>query len=76
MVDRYVQELGQNMNAAINVATDFSKLLVNSRISADSVQRLTGEWLNKVNDRHFNWDDYQKVLESRAKQWEEALSEN
>jgi hypothetical protein len=76
MVDRYVQELGQNMNAAINVATDFSKLLVNSRISADLVQRLTGEWLNKVNDRHFNWDDYQKVLESRAKQWEEALSEN
>ena len=45
LVERYVEEIGENMNAAINVATDFSKLLYGSHVSPSKVEQMSSDWM-------------------------------
>jgi hypothetical protein len=63
LVDKYVDEIGENLNAALNVATDFSKQLEGSRVSPSTLQTLATEWMNRVTNRNFNVDLYFEKIE-------------
>lgn len=57
-VDQYVNEIGENLNAALNVATEFSKLLEGSRVSPSTLQTLATQWMNRVTKQQFNLTQY------------------
>jgi hypothetical protein len=63
LVDRYVEEIGENLNAALNVATDFSKQLEGSRVSQSTLQALGTEWMDRVTKTNFNIDSYLEKLD-------------
>ncbi len=63
LVDKYVAEIGENLNAALNVATDFSKQLEGSRVSPSTLQTLATEWMNRTTHPRFNIHTYLEALE-------------
>ena len=63
LVDKYVEEIGENLNAALNVATDFSKQLEGSRVSPSTVQTLATEWMDRVTKTNFNIHSYLEKLD-------------
>ncbi len=63
LVDKYVEEIGENLNAALNVATDFSKQLEGSRVSPSTIQTLATEWMNRASRPSFNIHSYLEALE-------------
>lgn len=76
LVEKYSTELGENMNAAINVATDFSKLLGNGQTTQSVVQRIAGEWMHRVTNERFDWSHYERVLEEKRNKMMEVLTES
>jgi len=58
LVDKYVEEIGENLNAAINVATDFSKQFENGKVSKSTIQTMTSKWMNKATLKSFNLNAY------------------
>jgi len=58
LVDKYIDEIGENLNAAINVATDFSKHFESSKVSQSSIQNLTTKWMNKAVKKSFKIQAY------------------
>jgi CRISPR/Cas system-associated protein endoribonuclease Cas2 len=58
LIDKYVLEIGENLNAALNVATDFSKLLEGNKVSQSHIQNLGSIWANRVSERSFNIEKY------------------
>lgn len=76
LVEKYSVELGENMNAAINVATDFSKLLGKRQTSTFEVQRIAGEWMHRVTHERFDWSHYQGLLEEKRNRLTAVLTES
>lgn len=76
LVEKYSVELGENMNAAINVATDFSKLLGKRQTSTSEVQRIAGEWMHRVTNERFDWSHYQGLLEEKRNRLTAVLTES
>ena len=76
LVEKYSVELGENMNAAINVATDFSKLLGKRQTSTFEVQRIAGEWMHRVTHEGFDWSHYQGLLEEKRNRLTAVLTES
>ena len=62
LIDKYVLEIGENLNAAINVATEFSKLLEGTRVSQSTIQNLTTIWISRATKKTFNIDTYLKEI--------------
>ena len=58
LIDKYVKEIGENLNAALNVATEFSKLLEGNRVSQSTIQNLSTIWINRVTKKTFNIETY------------------
>jgi hypothetical protein len=58
LVDKYIGEIGENLNAALNVATEFSKLLEGNRFSRRKIQSLATIWINKVTKKGFDINKY------------------
>jgi hypothetical protein len=58
-----VEEIGENLNAALNVATDFSKQLEGSRVSPSTLQTLATEWMNRASSPRFNIHNYLEDME-------------
>jgi hypothetical protein len=48
LVDKYSEEIGENANAMVNVATDLLKLLHRVRISPSYLQAAVGEWMSRI----------------------------
>jgi hypothetical protein len=63
LTDIYVKDIGENMNAVLNVATDASKLLESSRVSQSVVQNLATTWINRVTKQTFHIETYLKEIE-------------
>ncbi|MFZ4786287.1 MAG: hypothetical protein ACOYLH_12480 [Flavobacteriales bacterium] len=59
----YVSEIGENLNAALNVATDLSKRLETGRSTQNKLQRRAAQWMHKVTYKTFNLEHYLKGLE-------------
>jgi hypothetical protein len=62
LVEKYVTEIGENLNAALNVSTEFSKLLEGTRVSQSILQSLATQWMNRVTKRKFDLDQYLENL--------------
>jgi hypothetical protein len=62
LVDKYVSEIGENLNAALNVATEFSKLLEGHRIHLSNLQTMATQWMEKVTKKRFDLDRYLRNL--------------
>ena len=82
LVSGYTQEIGENMNAALNVATDFSKHLGADRMSTNHLQRMCSQWMHRVTARNFNTEKYMNSLEgiedrilNAAETWDEVEME-
>lgn len=58
LVDRYVAEIGENLNAALNVATEFSKLLEGKEVSQSTIQTLASTWADRVTSKAFDVHSY------------------
>jgi hypothetical protein len=58
LVTKYAMEIGENLNAALNVSTDFAKLLEESDVPTSSLQNLPVIWLNKVSKKDFQLERY------------------
>ena len=58
LVTNYAKEIGENLNAALNVSTDFAKLLEESEVPTSSLQNLPVIWLNKVSKKDFQLKRY------------------
>lgn len=58
LIDKYVIEIGENLNAALNVATEFSKILEGNRVSKSTIQNLSTIWINRVTKKTFNIETY------------------
>jgi hypothetical protein len=58
LVSKYSFELGENLNAALNVATDFAKLLEDKESLPGNLQNLPNIWLNKVSNKRFHLKAY------------------
>jgi hypothetical protein len=58
LVTKYAKEIGENLNAALNVSTDFAKLLEESDVPTSSLQNLPVIWLNKVSEKDFQLERY------------------
>ena len=58
LIDKYVLEIGENLNAAINVATEFSKLLEGNRVSQSTIQNLSTIWISRATKKTFNVATY------------------
>jgi hypothetical protein len=58
LVDRYVAEIGENLNAALNVATEFSKLLEGKEVSLSTIQTLASTWADRVTSKAFDVHSY------------------
>jgi len=63
LTDMYVREIGENLNAALNVATDASKLLESSRVSQSKIQNLATTWINRVAKEKFTIDSYLEEIQ-------------
>ena len=68
LVTKYVIEIGENLNAALNVATDFAKLLEGNEIPQSSLQNLPVIWLNKVSKKDFSLEKYLDQIAEIEKQ--------
>jgi hypothetical protein len=68
LIDKYVHEIGENLNAALNVATEFSKLLEGNRVSQSTIQNLTTIWINRVTKKTFNIEEYLKEISNIEEQ--------
>jgi hypothetical protein len=62
LIDKYVIEIGENLNAALNVATEFSKLLEGKRVSQSNIQNLSSIWISRVTKKTFNIEKYFKEI--------------
>jgi hypothetical protein len=58
LIDKYVKEIGENLNAALNVATEFSKQLEGNRVSQSKIQNLSTIWISRVTKKTFNIEAY------------------
>ncbi|MFM7309854.1 MAG: hypothetical protein ACKOZY_04545 [Flavobacteriales bacterium] len=58
LADKYRQEIGCNVNAALNVATEFAQYLCHSRYMAMKLQRDCSEWLMKKNRTGYHFSRY------------------
>jgi hypothetical protein len=58
LINKYVREIGQNLNAALNVATEFSKLLTGHSVSPSYIQNLSSIWISKVIKDKFDVKNY------------------
>jgi hypothetical protein len=58
IVDKYVNEIGENLNAAVNVATEFSQELEGNKISPSKIQQITSDWIYKITKKKFNFEKY------------------
>jgi len=58
LVTKYAKEIGENLNAALNVSTDFAKLFEESDVPTSSLQNLPMIWLNKVSKKGFHLERY------------------
>lgn len=68
LAEKYALEIGENASAAVNTATDFSKLLVGYRVSPSYIQELTGRWVGHADRRGYNMNEKLnslKLLEQR-----------
>lgn len=67
LTDFYISEIGFNLNAALNVATDFSKLLCsNSEGSSLSIlQNYATSWMNRVSSKRFNLSKYLNEIKGK-----------
>lgn len=81
LVNKYVQEIGENLNAALNIATDFSKYLEKSGVPKSSLQSIPVSWMNRVVKKEFNIQSYLenlseieiKVMNTKVKQTNEEF---
>jgi len=62
LIDKYVKEIGENLNAALNVATEFSKQLEGNRVSQSTIQNLSTNWISRVTKKTFNIETYLKEI--------------
>jgi len=58
LIDKYVFEIGENLNAALNVATDFSKQLEGQKVSQSQIQNLASTWVARVTRNSFVIEKY------------------
>jgi hypothetical protein len=63
LVEKYVMEIGENLNAALNAATEFSKQLEDNRVSKSTLQNLPTLWMKKVTKKTFNIRTYLNDIE-------------
>ena len=63
LVNGYAQEIGENLNAALNVATDFSKTVEGGRMNMNKLQRACSQWMYKVTGKTFNFRKYIESLD-------------
>jgi hypothetical protein len=78
LIDKYVYEIGENLNAALNVATDFSKLLEGNKVSESALQNLSAIWINRVTKNTFKIETYLdeiKDIEERVINTKETVKE-
>ena len=64
LVDKYVSEIGENLNAALNIATEFSQKIEGQSVSPSSIQNLASSWLNIVTKKDFNLNKYLLKIEN------------
>ena len=62
LADKYILEIGENLNAALNIATEFSKLLNGGKISQVSIQKFATDWVKRVTKKSFNINSYLKDI--------------
>jgi hypothetical protein len=83
LVKAYTEEIGENMNAALNVATDLSKRLETGRSTQNKMQRRAAQWMHKVTGKSFQLEAYlksisgieERVLSARLEREEEFMDE-
>jgi hypothetical protein len=83
LVKGYSDEIGENMNAALNVATDLSKRLETGRSSQSRMQRRAAHWMHKVTSGSFKMESYlrslagieERVLMARLEQEDEFMED-
>jgi hypothetical protein len=68
LIDKYVKEIGENLNAALNVATEFSKLIEGTRVSQSTIQNLSTIWINRVTKKTFNIETYLREINNIEEQ--------
>jgi hypothetical protein len=59
----YVEEIGANLNAALNVATDLSKRLETGRGAQNKLHRRAAQWMHTVTSSAFQLGHYLHSLE-------------
>ena len=62
LADKYILEIGENLNAALNIATEFSKLLNSGKVSQVSIQKFATDWVTRVTKKSFNINSYLKDI--------------
>jgi hypothetical protein len=67
LVEKYVMEIGENLNAALNAATEFSKQLEDNRVSKSTLQNLPFLWMKRVTKKTFNIRTYLNEIEDIEK---------
>ena len=63
LVTKYALEIGENMNAAFNVATDLSKVIRQKSFSAVRNEEACAAWLTRVTRKSFSLIDYLKQIQ-------------
>jgi iron-sulfur cluster repair protein YtfE (RIC family) len=58
LVTKYALEIGENMNAAFNVATDLLKVIRQKSFSSLRSEEACSAWLNRVTRKSFMLSDY------------------
>jgi hypothetical protein len=58
LINKYVLEIGENLNAALNVATDFSKHFEGYKVSKSYIQNLASIWVSRVTTKSFVLEKY------------------
>jgi hypothetical protein len=64
LADAYIIEIGENMNAALNVATDLSKRLESGRGNQSNLQRRASMWMQKMTAKSFRVDKYIQEIQN------------
>lgn len=83
IVEKYRSEIGDNLNAALNVATEFAQQLETARVSQSPLQAKGARWLNRVSRRSFNLDAYlisirgseERAMQAKKKEEEDQYDE-
>jgi cell division protein ZapA (FtsZ GTPase activity inhibitor) len=83
LVNAYTDEIGENMNAALNVATDLSKRLETGRGSQSNLQRRASMWMQRVTSRSFRIEKYlydlqdveESVMNAKSQKEEEFIDD-